>query len=131
NALKFYSSLRLDIRKIGQIKEGQDIIGNRTKVKVVKNKVAPPFKLAEFDIIYGEGISKIGDMLDLAVNMEIVDKSGSWYSYLDERIGQGRENAKKFLTDQPEMCLDIENKVRLAYGIAERPEEIQSPEPAE
>ncbi len=131
NALKFYSSLRLDIRKIGQIKEGQDIIGNRTKVKVVKNKVAPPFKLAEFDIIYGEGISKIGDMLDLAVNMEIVDKSGSWYSYLDERIGQGRENAKKFLADQPEMCVDIENKVRLAYGIAGRPQEIQSPESTE
>ncbi len=131
NALKFYSSLRLDIRKIGQIKEGQDIIGNRTKVKVVKNKVAPPFKLAEFDIIYGEGISKIGDMLDLAVNMEIVDKSGSWYSYLDERIGQGRENAKKFLADQPEMCLDIENKVKLAYGITGRPEETQSPDPAE
>jgi recombination protein RecA len=131
NALKFYSSLRLDIRKIGQIKDGQDIIGNRTKVKVVKNKVAPPFKLAEFDIVYGEGISKIGDMLDLAVNMEIVDKSGSWYSYLDERIGQGRENTKKFLADQPEMCLDIENKVRLAYGIAKRPQEIPSPEPAE
>lgn len=127
NALKFYSSLRLDIRKIGQIKEGQDIIGNRTKVKVVKNKVAPPFKLAEFDIIYGEGISKIGDMLDLAVNMEIVDKSGSWYSYLDERIGQGRENAKKFLADQPEMCLDIENKVRMAYGIMERAKEPEQP----
>ena len=131
NALKFYSSLRLDIRKIGQIKEGQDIIGNRTKVKVVKNKVAPPFKLAEFDIIYGEGISKIGDMLDLAVNMEIVDKSGSWYSYLDERIGQGRENAKKFLADQPEMCLDIENKVRLAYGIVERTQEPESAESTE
>ena len=127
NALKFYSSLRLDIRKIGQIKEGQDIIGNRTKVKVVKNKVAPPFKFAEFDIVYGEGISKIGDMLDLAVNMEIVDKSGSWYSYLDERIGQGRENAKKFLTDQPEMCLDIENKVRMAYGIMERTKEPEQP----
>ncbi|BCL60101.1 protein RecA [Desulfomarina profundi] len=119
NALKFYSSLRLDIRRIGQIKDGQDVIGNRTKVKVVKNKVAPPFKLAEFDIIYGEGISKIGDMLDLAVDLEIVDKSGSWYSYLDERIGQGRENAKKFLADQPEMCADIENKVRLAYGMQE------------
>ncbi len=121
NALKFYSSLRLDIRRIGQIKDGQDVIGNRTKVKVVKNKVAPPFKLAEFDIIYGEGISKIGDMLDLAVDLEIVDKSGSWYSYLDERIGQGRENAKKFLADQPEMCADIENKVRLAYGMTEQP----------
>ena len=118
NALKFYSTLRLDIRRIGQIKEGQDVIGNRTKVKVVKNKVAPPFKDAEFDIIYGEGISKVGDLLDLAVNLEIVDKSGSWYSYMEERIGQGRENAKKFIMDQPEMCLDIENKVRMAYGMA-------------
>lgn len=127
NALKFYSSLRLDIRRIGQIKDGQDVIGNRTKVKVVKNKVAPPFKLAEFDIIYGEGISKIGDMLDLAVDLEIVDKSGSWYSYLDERIGQGRENAKKFLADQPEMCADIENKVRLAYGMAGQPDKAAAP----
>jgi len=118
NALKFYSSLRLDIRRIGQLKEGQDVIGNRTKVKVVKNKVAPPFKEAEFDIVYGEGISKVGDMLDLAVGLDIVDKSGSWYSYQEERIGQGRENAKKFLMDQPEMCLDIENKVRMAYGMA-------------
>ncbi len=117
NALKFYSSLRLDIRKIGQIKEGNDIIGNRTKVKVVKNKVAPPFKEAEFDIIYGEGISKIGDMLDLAANLEIVEKSGSWYSYKEERIGQGRENAKRFLTDNPEMCTEIDTKVRLAYGL--------------
>ena len=131
NALKFYSSLRLDIRRIGQIKDGQDVIGNRTKVKVVKNKVAPPFKLAEFDIIYGEGISKIGDMLDLAVDMEIVDKSGSWYSYLDERIGQGRENAKSFLADQPEMCLDIENKVRLAYGLAESTEQTPATESTE
>ncbi len=117
NALKFYSSLRLDIRRIGQIKEGQDVVGNRTRVKVVKNKVAPPFKEAEFDIIYGEGISKIGDMLDLAVNLEIVEKSGSWYAYNSERIGQGRENAKRFLADQPEMCVDIENKVRMAYGM--------------
>jgi recombination protein RecA len=118
NALKFYSSLRLDIRRIGQLKDGQELIGNRTKVKVVKNKCAPPFKLAEFDIVYGEGISKIGDMLDLAVDLEIIEKSGSWYSYNEERIGQGRENAKRFLSDQPEMCLDIENKVRLAYGMA-------------
>jgi recombination protein RecA len=117
NALKFYSSLRLDIRKIGQIKEGQDVVGNRTRVKVVKNKVAPPFKEAEFDIIYGEGISKVGDMLDLAVNLEIVEKSGSWYAYNSERIGQGRENAKRFLADQPEMCAEIENKVRMAYGM--------------
>ncbi len=117
NALKFYSSLRLDIRRIGQLKDGQDLVGNRTRVKVVKNKCAPPFKEAEFDIVYGEGISKIGDMLDLAVNLEIIEKSGSWYSYNEERIGQGRENAKRFLADQPEMCLDIENKVRMAYGM--------------
>ncbi|MCP3892438.1 MAG: recombinase RecA [Desulfobulbaceae bacterium] len=132
NALKFYSTLRLDIRRIGQLKDGQEIIGNRTKVKVVKNKVAPPFKFAEFDIIYGEGISKVGDMLDLAVNLEIVDKSGSWYSYSEERIGQGRENAKRFLKDQPEMCLEIENKLRMAYGMAtiEAPTAV-TPPPAE
>jgi len=118
NALKFYSSLRLDIRRIGSLKDGQDLIGNRTKVKVVKNKCAPPFKEAEFDIIYGEGISKVGDMLDLAVALEIIEKSGSWYAYKEERIGQGRENAKRFLVDQPEMCLEIENKVRMAYGMA-------------
>ena len=118
NALKFYSSLRLDIRKIGQIKDGTDIIGNRTKVKVVKNKVAPPFKESEFDIIYGEGISRIGDMLDLATALEIVEKSGSWFSYKEERIGQGRENSKKFLTDNPEMAAEIETKVRMAYGLA-------------
>ncbi len=118
NALKFYSSLRLDIRRISQIKDGQEVIGNRTKVKVVKNKVAPPFKSCEFDIIYGEGISRAGDILDLAVEQEIVDKSGAWYSYLDERIGQGRENAKQFLVDHPEMIREIENKVRLGYGLA-------------
>ncbi len=117
NALKFYSSLRLDIRRIGQIKDGQEAIGNRTKVKVVKNKVAPPFKLAEFDIIFGEGISKVGDMLDLAVDLEIVDKSGAWYSYNGERIGQGRENSKKFLADHTEMSSEIEEKVRAAYGL--------------
>lgn len=118
NALKFYSSLRLDIRRIGQLKDGQDLIGNRTRVKVVKNKVAPPFKEAEFDIVYGEGISKMGDLLDLAVQLEIVDKSGSWYSYNDERIGQGRENSKKFLKEHPEMAADLERKIRLAYGLA-------------
>jgi len=117
NALKFYSSLRLDIRRVSQIKDGQEVIGNRTKVKVVKNKVAPPFKSCEFDIIYGEGISRAGDILDLAVEQEIVDKSGAWYSYLDERIGQGRENAKQFLVDHPEMIREIENKVRLGYGL--------------
>lgn len=128
NALKFYSSLRLDIRKIGQIKDGQEAIGNRTKVKVVKNKVAPPFKLAEFDIIFGEGISKIGDMLDLAVDLEIVDKSGAWYSYNNERIGQGRENAKRFLADQPEMVAEIEEKVRSAYGLGQAPQSKETKE---
>jgi recombination protein RecA len=117
NALKFYSSLRLDIRRIGALKDGQEIIGNRTKVKVVKNKVAPPFQIAEFDIVYGEGISKAGDLLDLAVEQDIVDKSGSWYSYQDERIGQGRENAKRFLQDHPEMFNDIDQKVRMGFGI--------------
>jgi len=117
NALKFYSSLRLDIRKINQIKDGQEAIGNRTKVKVVKNKVAPPFKAAEFDIIFGEGISKTGDLLDLAAEQGIIDKSGAWYSYKDERIGQGRENAKKFLKDHPEMCTEIDANVRLAFGL--------------
>ncbi len=118
NALKFYSSLRLDIRKISQIKQGDEAIGSRTRVKVVKNKVAPPFKSAEFDIIYGEGISKVGDIIDLASEHEIIDKSGAWYSYQDERIGQGRENAKRFLSEHPEMCTEIENKVRLAFGMA-------------
>ncbi|WP_136806139.1 recombinase RecA [Desulfosediminicola flagellatus] len=118
NALKFYSSIRVDIRRINQIKDGQEIIGNRTKAKIVKNKVAPPFKIAEFDIIYGEGISKTGDTLDLAVENNIVDKSGAWYSYNDERIGQGRENSKRFLADHPEMFLDIQNKVRMVYGMS-------------
>ncbi len=122
NALKFYSSLRLDIRRIAALKDGQEVIGNRTRVKMVKNKVAPPFKTAEFDIVYGEGISKEGDLLDLAVEQDIVDKSGSWYSYLDERIGQGRENAKKFLKDHPEMCEEIDQKVRMGFGLVAPPE---------
>ncbi len=117
NALKFYSSIRLDIRRMTQIKDGQEVIGNRTKVKVVKNKVAPPFKLAEFDIIYGEGISRIGDLLDLGVEQEIIDKSGAWYAYQDERIGQGRENAKTFLKEHPEMLAEIDHKVRLGFGM--------------
>ncbi|CAG37687.1 recombinase RecA [Desulfotalea psychrophila] len=122
NALKFYCSERLDIRRIGAIKDGQEITGNRTRVKVVKNKVAPPFKIAEFDIIYGEGISKIGDMFDLAVGLDIIDKSGSWYSYKNERIGQGRENSKQFLMDTPAICHEIEEKVRSAYGLPDREE---------
>ena len=126
NALKFYSSVRLDIRKISQIKDGQEAIGNRTRVKVVKNKVAPPFKTSEFDIIFGEGVSSAGDILDLAVEQEIVDKSGAWYSYLDERIGQGRENAKQFLTDHPEMMGEIENKVRMGYGLPVARAEVEA-----
>ncbi|NLX19097.1 MAG: recombinase RecA [Desulfobulbus sp.] len=117
NALKFYSSIRIDIRKTSTIKEGQDSIGNQTKVKIVKNKVAPPFKQAEFDIVYGEGISRTGDLLDLGVANGLIDKSGSWYSYQDERIGQGRENAKKFLKEHPTAMTDIDRKLRLAFGM--------------
>lgn len=113
NALKFYASVRLDIRRIGQIKENNDTItGNRTKVKVVKNKVSPPFKVVEFDIIYGEGISKVGEIIDLATEMEIIKKSGSWYSYETNRLAQGRESVKELLLDNPELALEIENKIR-------------------
>lgn len=117
NALKFYSSVRLDIRRIGSIKDRDEIVGNETRVKVVKNKVAPPFKVVEFDIMYGEGISKTGELLDLGAKAGVVDKSGSWYSYGDERIGQGRENAKKFLRDNKQMALEIEDKIRAAHGL--------------
>jgi recombination protein RecA len=117
NALKFYSSLRLDIRRLAAIKDGQEAVGNRTRVKVVKNKMAPPFKEAEFDIIYGEGASRVGDLLDLATAQDIVEKSGAWYSYSGERIGQGRENAKVYLKEHPELCADLEQKVRLGYGL--------------
>ncbi len=117
NALKFYSSVRLDIRRIGAIKDGQDVVGNRTRVKVVKNKMAPPFKEAEFDIMYGEGISRAGDLLDVGVKSNIIDKSGSWYSYNGERIGQGRENVKKFFQDNPDLFDTIEVKVREAVGL--------------
>ncbi len=117
NALKFYSSVRLDIRRIGAIKDGQDVVGNRTRVKVVKNKMAPPFKEAEFDIMYGEGISRSGDLLDVGVNAGIIDKSGSWYSYNGERIGQGRENVKKFFQDNPDLLETVDMKVREAVGL--------------
>ena len=117
NALKFYSSVRLDIRRIGAIKDGQDVVGNRTRVKVVKNKMAPPFKEAEFDIMYGEGISRQGDLLDVGVNAGIIDKSGAWYSYNGERIGQGRENVKKFLRDNPDLFATVEARVREAVGL--------------
>jgi recombination protein RecA len=119
NALKFYASVRLDIRRIGAIKDGQEVVGNRTRVRVVKNKMAPPFTEAEFDISYGEGISKTGDLIDVGVNAGIVDKSGSWYSYQGERIGQGRENVKRFLAENPDMYDDIYQKCRAALGLAE------------
>lgn len=117
NALKFYASVRLDIRRIGQIKAKDEIVGNQTRVKVVKNKVAPPFKVIEFDIMYGEGISKTGEILDLGVKAEIVEKSGSWYSYDSQRIGQGREQAKVFLKENPEIAKDIEQKILANAGV--------------
>ncbi|HAY52710.1 recombinase RecA [Schleiferilactobacillus harbinensis] len=116
-ALKFYATIRLEVRRSEQIKDGTDIIGNRTKIKVVKNKVAPPFKVAEVDIMYGKGISRTGELLDMAVEKDIVDKSGSWYSYNSDRIGQGRENAKQYIADHPDMEAELRTKVRHAYGI--------------
>ncbi len=117
-ALKFYSSVRLDVRRVETLKTGNDVIGSRTKVKVVKNKVAPPFKDAEFDIIYGQGISREGNILDVAVNIDVVNKSGAWFSYNDQRIGQGRENAKQFLRDNPEISKEIEKKIRENFNEA-------------
>ena len=117
NALKFYSSVRMDIRRIGSVKDRDEVVGNQTRVKVVKNKVAPPFKQVEFDIMYGEGISKTGELLDLGVKAGVVEKSGSWFSYGDERIGQGRENAKNFLKENKQIALDIEDKIRAAHGL--------------
>jgi recombination protein RecA len=119
NALKFYSSLRLDIRRIAQIKDGDEVVGNRTKVKVVKNKVAPPFKITEFDIMYGEGISLVGDLLDLAVKAEIVKKMGAWFSYGESKIGQGREKTKVFLTENEKIRVEIESKVKAFLGMDE------------
>jgi len=117
-ALKFYASVRLDVRRIESLKQGTEVIGNRTRVKVVKNKVAPPFKEAEFDIIYGHGISKEGNILDVAVSLDIVNKSGAWFSYNSQRIGQGRENAKQFLKENPEICKELEKKIRENYSLA-------------
>jgi recombination protein RecA len=114
NALKFYASVRMDIRRIGQIKQGEEVIGNRTRVKVVKNKLAPPFREAEFDIMYNEGISRSGDILDQAVLRNIVDKSGAWFAYNDQKIGQGREAAKTYLNEHPEIMEEIAEKVRAA-----------------
>ncbi len=117
NALKFYSSVRLDIRRIGAIKDRDEVVGNQTRVKVVKNKVSPPFKQVEFDIMYGEGISKTGELLDMGVKAGVVEKAGSWFSYGDERIGQGRENAKSFLKEHPQIALQIEDKIRASHGL--------------
>ena len=121
NALKFYASVRLDIRRIGAIKDGDNVTGNRTKVKVVKNKVAPPFKEVEFDIMYGEGISQIGEIIDMAADQGIIEKAGAWYSYDNNKIGQGRENAKKFLTENAEMCAEIKQKVLAKFGLDKNP----------
>jgi recombination protein RecA len=126
-ALKFYASLRLDIRRIGAIKDGDRVSGNRTRVKVVKNKVAPPFRECEFDIMYGEGISREGDVIDLGVLHKVVEKSGAWFSYKGERLGQGRENAKQTLRDNPEMLQRVENEVRVALGIPARGAEEEAP----
>jgi len=117
NALKFYASMRFDIRKISALKDGTDVVGTRTRIKIVKNKLAPPFKEVELDIVYGEGISKIGDLMDMAVPQDIIEKSGAWYSYNGERIGQGRENVKAFLKEHPEIMAEIDKKVRLGFGI--------------
>jgi len=126
NALKFYASVRLDIRRIASLKQGQDVVGGRTRVKVVKNKVAPPFKQAEFDIMYGAGISREGDILDLGVDNDIVEKSGSWFSYNGERVGQGRENAKICLKEHPDMTNEIEAKLRDLYGIGDGLEKTET-----
>ena len=117
NALKFYASVRLDIRRIGAIKDKDEIVGNQTRVKVVKNKMAPPFRQVEFDIMYGEGVSKTGEILDLGVQANLVDKAGAWFSYNDQKIGQGRENAKKFLMDNPEIMAELVHKIRENAGL--------------
>ena len=118
NALKFYASVRLDVRRIGQVKDRDETVGNQTRVKVVKNKVAPPFRVVEFDIMYGEGVSKTGELIDLGVKAGVVEKSGSWFSYKSQRIGQGRENAKQYLRDHPEMAAEIERTIRQEAGVA-------------
>lgn len=130
-ALKFYSSVRIEVRKGEQLKEGSEVIGNRTKVKIVKNKVAPPFKTAEFDIMYGEGVSKLSSIIDMGVQLDIIDKSGAWFSYEGARLGQGKENAKQSLKEQPELCAEIEAKIRASLIDAEEPaEEDAAPAPA-
>lgn len=125
-ALKFYATIRLEVRRIGGLRDGEENVGSRTKAKVVKNKLAPPFKEAEFDIVYGEGISKEGDILDLAVDHGIIEKSGSWFSYGKERLGQGRQNAKQFLRDNPETAAEVEEKVRMALGLSKPLKEVEA-----
>ena len=125
NALKFYSSVRLDIRRIGALKKGDEILGNHTRVKVVKNKVAPPFKQAEFDILYNEGISMEGELVDIGVEEGFVQKSGAWYSYGEDRIGQGKDNARQFLKDNPDIAMEIEAKIREVKGIDGKPQETE------
>jgi recombination protein RecA len=122
NALKFYSSVRLDIRRTGSIKKAEEVIGSETKVKVVKNKVAPPFKSAEFDILYGEGISREGEVVDMGAAAGVLEKSGSWYAYQGEKIGQGKDNAREFLRENPDLAHEIENKIREAMGVPLLPE---------
>lgn len=119
NALKFYASVRLDIRKVSQIKDAENVIGNRVKVKVVKNKVAPPFRFAEFDLMYGEGFSKIGEIIDLGVTFNIIKKSGSWFSYGETKLGQGRDGVKQLLTDNPELAEELETKIRESIAVAQ------------
>ena len=128
NALKFYASVRLDIRRTGSIKKGEEPIGNETRVKVVKNKVSPPFKQAQFDILYGQGISREGEIVDMGVEAKVVEKSGAWYAYQGEKIGQGRDNARTFLRENPELAREIENKVRESLGIAARPAAVAAPD---
>jgi len=132
NALKFYCTIRLDIRRIAQIKKGTDVTGNRTRVKVVKNKLAPPFRFTEFDIVYGEGVSKLGEILDYAVEMDIIQKSGSWYSYEGNKIGQGRDNVRTFLSDNPELANEIEKQVKsIAFADLDSSEEADAAEAEE
>src|SRR6187397_1105131 len=130
NALKFYASVRMDIRRIGSIKKGEEVIGNETRVKVVKNKVAPPFKAAEFDILYNEGISREGEVIDMGVEAKVLEKSGSWYAYNGEKIGQGKDNAREFLKENPDLAVEIENKVRAAVGIPLLPGAAEEEAPA-
>jgi recombination protein RecA len=125
-ALKFYASVRLDIRRISSLKDGEEVVGSRVKVKVVKNKLAPPFREAEFDVIYGEGISRLGSLVDVGVEHKILEKSGAWYAYNGERIGQGRENAKRFLQENPGLADEIEGKVRVALGISASLAEVEA-----